>query len=74
MTIMQMMLCNNTSRYDVAVAAVNGGALNNPRVAVDAHVLTSYFRHCAQQDRKYIHGRGEGELPDPAASFFLKKN
>lgn len=60
-----MMLCNHTSRYDIAVAAINGGARHNPRVAVDAHVLTSYFKHLAQADRKYIYENGQ----DPAGTF-----
>ena len=55
------MLCNRTSRYDVATAAINGGARHNPRVAVDAHVLASYFKHLAQTDKKYIYEHGQGK-------------
>lgn len=56
----QMMLCNHTSRYHVAAAAVRGGALRNPRVAVDAHALASFFMHLAQKDREYILQNGKG--------------
>lgn len=45
-----MMLGNHTSRYDIAIAAIGGGALNNPRVAVDAHILSSYFKHSSHND------------------------
>ena len=31
-----MMLCNQASHYDVAIAAIAGGAQTNTRVAVDA--------------------------------------
>ena len=55
------MLCNQTSRYDVAVAAIAGGARTNPRVAVDAHTLISYFKHRARLDKKYIYENGKGE-------------
>ncbi|KIL67461.1 hypothetical protein M378DRAFT_122372 [Amanita muscaria Koide BX008] len=64
-TPFDMMLGNHTSRYDIAIAAIGGGALNNPRVAVDAHILSSYFKHCAQQDKKFIYEYGQ----DPAGTF-----
>ena len=59
-----MMLCNQTSRYDVAIAAIAGGARTNPRVAVDAHALISYFQHRARLDKKYIYENGKGERSD----------
>ncbi|PFH53195.1 hypothetical protein AMATHDRAFT_188435 [Amanita thiersii Skay4041] len=49
-----MMLSNQTSRYDVAVAALRGSVSSNPRVAVDAHGLISYFKHRVQVDKRYI--------------------
>jgi xylulose-5-phosphate/fructose-6-phosphate phosphoketolase len=55
-----MMLCNNTSRFDVAAAAVRGGALHNPQVAVDSHTLASYIKHLAQKERDYIYANGKG--------------
>jgi hypothetical protein len=55
-----MMLCNQVSRYDVAIAAIAGGARTNPRVAADAHVLISYFKHRARLDKKYIYENGKG--------------
>ena len=59
-----MMLCNKTSRYDVAIAAIAGGARTNPRVAVDAHTLISYFQHRARLDKKYIYENGKGKHSD----------
>jgi len=56
-----MMLCNQVSRYDVAIAAVIGGTRTNPRVAADAHILISDFKHRAQLDKKYIYENGKGE-------------
>jgi xylulose-5-phosphate/fructose-6-phosphate phosphoketolase len=61
-----MMLCNQTSRYDVAIAAIAGGARTNPRVAVDAHTLISYLKHRARLDKKYIYENGKGERSDIA--------
>lgn len=59
-----MMLCNNTSRYDVAIAAIRGGAQVNPKVAVDAHTEISGLRHEAQKARDYVleHGKGKKTL------------
>ena len=57
-----MMLCNHTSRYHVAAAAVRGGALHNPTVAVDSHALGSYIMHLAQKDREYIFANGKGTV------------
>ncbi|KAJ6466558.1 phosphoketolase [Mycena vitilis] len=54
-----MMLCNHTSRYDVAVAAIRGGALSNPKVAVNAHEYESYIKHLAQKERDYIMANGK---------------
>ncbi|KII89836.1 hypothetical protein PLICRDRAFT_567923 [Plicaturopsis crispa FD-325 SS-3] len=54
-----MMLCNHTSRYHVAEAAIRGGALHNPKVAVVAHEKTAYLRHLAQKDRQYLYEHGE---------------
>ncbi|KAJ7672138.1 phosphoketolase [Mycena polygramma] len=54
-----MMLCNHTSRYDVAVAAIRGGALSNPKVAVTAHEDASYIKHLAQKERDYILANGK---------------
>jgi xylulose-5-phosphate/fructose-6-phosphate phosphoketolase len=55
-----MMLCNHTSRYHVAAAAVRGGALHNPKVAVDGHSLASSIMHMAQKDHDYIFANGKG--------------
>jgi xylulose-5-phosphate/fructose-6-phosphate phosphoketolase len=56
-----MMLCNHTSRFDVAIAAISGGAKVNPKIAVSAHELCSYLRHQAQKEREYILANGKGE-------------
>jgi xylulose-5-phosphate/fructose-6-phosphate phosphoketolase len=56
-----MMLCNKTSRFDVAIAAIRGGARVNPKVAVEAHELAAYVRHLAQKEREYILENGKGE-------------
>ena len=60
-TPFDMMLSNGVSRYHVAAAAVRGGALVNPRVALDAHKKTSDFLHRAQNARKYAEEHGQGE-------------
>ncbi|KAF8896623.1 XFP N-terminal domain-containing protein [Infundibulicybe gibba] len=49
-----MMLCNHTSRFHVAAAAIRGGALWNPKVTVVAHELESHVKHLAQKAREYI--------------------
>ncbi|TFK40130.1 phosphoketolase [Crucibulum laeve] len=54
-----MMLCNHTSRFDVAVAAIHGGAKHNPKVAVKAHEKCSYLKHLAQKEREYIYANGK---------------
>jgi xylulose-5-phosphate/fructose-6-phosphate phosphoketolase len=57
-----MMLANHTSRYDVAIAAIRGGAQTNPKVAAQAHELCSQFEHLAMKDREYIYANGKGVL------------
>ncbi|KAJ7220120.1 phosphoketolase [Mycena pura] len=54
-----MMLCNHTSRYHVAAAAVRGGALSNPAVAVNAHEHESFFMHLAQKEKEYSYANGK---------------
>ncbi|KAI0822473.1 phosphoketolase [Trametes gibbosa] len=49
-----MMLLNETSRYDIAAAAIRAAAHLNPRVEVDAHVAVSAIMHLAQKDREYV--------------------
>jgi xylulose-5-phosphate/fructose-6-phosphate phosphoketolase len=58
-----MMLCNSTSRFDVATAAIRGGALHNPKVGVSAHEQESYIKHLAQKEREYIYANGKGACP-----------
>ncbi|KAF8920240.1 phosphoketolase [Mucidula mucida] len=57
---LHMMLCNQTSRYDIALDAVRGGALGNPKVAVSAHEIESYLKHLARKDKDYIYANGKG--------------
>ncbi|KAF7312098.1 D-xylulose 5-phosphate/D-fructose 6-phosphate phosphoketolase [Mycena indigotica] len=54
-----MMLGNCTSRYDVAAAAIRGGALSNPKVAVNAHEHESYVKHLAVKEKDYIYANGK---------------
>ncbi|KAJ6630943.1 XFP N-terminal domain-containing protein [Mycena sp. CBHHK59/15] len=54
-----MMLCNHTSRYDVAAAAIRGGARSNPKIAVCAHEHESYIKHLAQKEKEYIYANGK---------------
>ncbi|TFK49509.1 D-xylulose 5-phosphate/D-fructose 6-phosphate phosphoketolase [Heliocybe sulcata] len=60
-----MMLCNRTSRYHVAAAAIRGAALHNAKVSIDAHEKTSYLMHLAQKDKAYIYEHGT----DPKGTF-----
>jgi phosphoketolase len=60
---LQMLLCNDVSRYHVAATAVHQGALYNARVQPAAHEFASLFMHMAQKDKEYIYKYGEGESP-----------
>ncbi|KAI0091335.1 D-xylulose 5-phosphate/D-fructose 6-phosphate phosphoketolase [Irpex rosettiformis] len=66
---LDMMLLNETSRYDVAQAAVRGGALSNPDVQVKAHEVISYLKHLKEKDREYIYKNGA----DPEGTFDVPK-
>jgi xylulose-5-phosphate/fructose-6-phosphate phosphoketolase len=57
-----MMLCNHTSRFHVAAAAVRGGALSNPKVAVTAHEHESLIKHLAAKEKEYIYAHGKGRF------------
>lgn len=65
------MLCNNTSRYDVAIAAIRGGAQVNPKVAVNAHIEISALRHDARKVKDYIYQHGKGEFCIAARPFVI---
>ncbi|KAF8154400.1 phosphoketolase [Pholiota molesta] len=54
-----MMICNHTDRFSVAVAAIRGGSRFNKRVAAYSHKLCSYLRHLAQNEKKYILANGK---------------
>ncbi|KAI0041191.1 phosphoketolase [Auriscalpium vulgare] len=60
-----MMIANHTSRYDIAAAAVRGGALHNPKIQAESHQLATFFMHLAQKDRDYIYEFGK----DPEGMF-----
>jgi len=64
-----MMLCNKTSRYHVAAAAIRGGAFHNPAVSIDAHEKASYVMHLAQKYKDYIYANGK----DPNDTFDTPK-
>jgi len=57
-TPLDMLLANHVSRYDVAIAAIRGGARFNPKVAADAHMMESYIKHAAQKEKDYIYKHG----------------
>jgi len=65
-TPFDMLLANSVSRFDVAVAAVRGGARVNSRVAAEAHEMESYLKHMAQKERDYIYqtGQDHGDIFD----------
>ncbi|KAF5342246.1 hypothetical protein D9611_001667 [Ephemerocybe angulata] len=54
-----MMLCNHTSRFDVAKAAIQGGAKVNPKLAVSAHEVCSYLEHLSKKEKEYIYKEGK---------------
>ncbi|KAI0346138.1 D-xylulose 5-phosphate/D-fructose 6-phosphate phosphoketolase [Trametopsis cervina] len=66
---LDMMLQNSTSRYDVAQAAVRGGALNNPDVEVLSHQIISELKHMKEKDSEYIYKHGD----DPDGTFDVPK-
>lgn len=55
-----MLLCNNVSRFDVAIAAVRGGATKNPKVQVVAHQLIAGLKHEHQKAAEYARANGIG--------------
>ncbi|KIJ25684.1 hypothetical protein M422DRAFT_55874 [Sphaerobolus stellatus SS14] len=58
-TPFHMMLCNRTSRFHVAAAAIKGGTVVNPKVAVVDHELVSGMLHEAESYKKYAFENGE---------------
>ncbi|KAI6025181.1 XFP N-terminal domain-containing protein [Pisolithus microcarpus] len=64
-TPFDMMLCNGTSRYHLAAAAVRAGALFNSKVSCVAHEAASFFMHRAAKDKEYIYVHGH----DPDGMF-----
>lgn len=54
----QMMLCNRTSRFHVAVAAIQGGAKVNPKVSVVEHELVASLLHEVRKYRKFAFEHG----------------
>jgi xylulose-5-phosphate/fructose-6-phosphate phosphoketolase len=57
----QMMLCNHTSRYHVAAAAIRAGAFFNPKVSTEAQAKAAYIMHMAAKDKEFIYAHGKGE-------------
>jgi len=67
-----MMLCNGTSRYHIAAAAVRAGAPFNTKVSTVAHEVASYLLHLASKDKDYIYTNGQGKFVfcvDPSCSL-----
>jgi len=60
-----MMLCNHTSRYHVAAAAIRAGAFFNPKVSTEAQAKSAYIMHMAAKDKEYIYAHGK----DPEGTF-----
>ncbi|KAJ3494962.1 hypothetical protein NLJ89_g10704 [Agrocybe chaxingu] len=54
-----MMISNSTDRFNVAVQAIRGGAVVNPKVALYAHERCSYLRHLRQKEKEYILANGK---------------
>lgn len=57
-TPFDMMLCNRTSRFHVAIAAIQGGAKVNPKVSVVEHELVASLQHEAEKYRKFAFEHG----------------
>ncbi|OQD77846.1 hypothetical protein PENDEC_c002G01690 [Penicillium decumbens] len=53
-TPFDMMLVNKTSRYHVAQAAIDGGAIRNEKVRIHHQELHAEFEHKMDASRKYI--------------------
>jgi len=64
-TPFDMMLRNHVSRYHVAEAAIKGGAIRNPEVAVDMTRLLSELRHYIKKTQDYIMATGK----DPEGTY-----
>ncbi|KAG2147595.1 XFP N-terminal domain-containing protein [Suillus clintonianus] len=64
-----MMLCNHTSRYHVAAAAIRAGALFSTKVSTEAHAEAAYIMHMAAKDKEYIFAHGT----DPDGTFDTPK-
>ena len=63
-TPLDMMLRNRVSRYHVAEAAIQGGAVRNPKVKLDMHEKISGLRHELAKVQEYIMTTGKD--PDDA--------
>lgn len=64
-TPFDMMLRNGVSRYHVAEAAIIGGAVHNPKVALDMATLLGEIRHQVTKVHSYILSHGG----DPEGTF-----
>jgi len=60
-TPFDMMLVNKTSRYHVAQAAIDGGAIRNEKVRIHHQELHAEFEHKMDASRKYIIENHQGE-------------
>ncbi|PPQ96252.1 hypothetical protein CVT26_005579 [Gymnopilus dilepis] len=54
-----MMICNHTDRFSVAINAIRGGSQFNSKVAVDSHEKCSYLGHLRQKEKEYILENGK---------------
>ncbi|KAG2157887.1 XFP N-terminal domain-containing protein [Suillus bovinus] len=60
-----MMLCNHTSRYHVAAAAITAGARSNTKLSADSETNANAFMDMIKEDTKYIYAHGM----DPEGTF-----
>ncbi|KAF8575549.1 D-xylulose 5-phosphate/D-fructose 6-phosphate phosphoketolase [Ramaria rubella] len=58
-TPFDMMLSNHVSRFHVAVAAIRGGAVSNPKVSATEHALVALLLHEVETHRRYAYENGE---------------
>lgn len=61
-TPFHMMLLNQTSRYHIAIKAVQGGAKRNEKVSMRMHELVSEFGHEIVVTQRYIYEKKTGVL------------
>ncbi|KDR79037.1 hypothetical protein GALMADRAFT_278272 [Galerina marginata CBS 339.88] len=61
-----MMICNNTDRFSIAIDAISRGSQFNSKVAVYSHQKCSHLMHLKQKEKEYIlaNGKDHGNIYD----------